>query len=97
LRERELMFTNSMILHEHYFANLGGSGKLGGDIENVLADSCGSVAAWEAGFRTAAMGLGGGSGWVVLGLNFHTGDLRTYAAGNHTRLARGRKALAAMS
>src|SRR5262245_41851537 len=26
LRERELTFTNSMILHEHYFANLGGDG-----------------------------------------------------------------------
>jgi Fe-Mn family superoxide dismutase len=85
LRERELLFTNSVILHEHYFANLGGGGKLGGDIEKTIADSFGSVAAWEAAFRAAAMGLGGGSGWVVLDLNFHTGDLRTYASGNHTQ------------
>jgi superoxide dismutase, Fe-Mn family len=85
LRERELMFTNSVILHEHYFANLGGGGKRGGDVEKTIADSFGSVAAWEAAFRAAAMGLGGGSGWVVLDLNFQTGDLRTYAAGNHTQ------------
>lgn len=85
LRERELLFTNSMILHEHYFANLGGGGKLGGNIEKTIADNFGTVAAWEAAFRAAAMGLGGGSGWVVLDLNFHTGDLRTYASGNHTQ------------
>src|SRR5689334_22645874 len=27
LREKELTYFNSMVLHEHYFANLGGNGK----------------------------------------------------------------------
>ena len=30
------------------------------------------------------MSLAGGSAWAVLDFNFHTGDLRTYWAGNHT-------------
>ncbi len=30
LRERELQFTNSVILHELYFGNLGGNGKASG-------------------------------------------------------------------
>jgi Fe-Mn family superoxide dismutase len=85
LREKELLFTNSIILHEHYFANLGGDGKLDGEIATVIGDSFGSVGAWEEAFRAAAMGLGGGSGWVILDLNFHTGQLRSYASQNHTQ------------
>ncbi len=85
LRERELLFTNSMILHEHYFGNLGGDGKIGGDIENLISGTWSTVAAWEEAFRATAMGLGGGSGWVVLDLSFHTGDLRVYSSQNHTQ------------
>jgi Fe-Mn family superoxide dismutase len=33
------------------------------------------------------MSLAGGSGWTVLDLDFHTGDLRIYWAGNHTQAA----------
>jgi len=85
LRERELLYTNSLILHEHYFGNLGGDGKLSGTIDKLLGQAYGSVARWEELFRATAMSLGGGSGWVILDLNFHTGDLRTYWAGNHTQ------------
>ncbi len=85
LRERELTYTNSLILHEHYFGNLGGDGKPSGAIEKALAATHGSLARWEELFRATAMGLGGGSGWVVVDLNFHSGDLRTYAAGAHNQ------------
>jgi superoxide dismutase, Fe-Mn family len=85
LRERELLFTNSMILHEHYFANLGGDGKIAGDIKTLLGETYGTVAKWEEAFRATAMGLGGGSGWVILDLNFQSGDVRTYASQNHTQ------------
>jgi Fe-Mn family superoxide dismutase len=83
LRERELTFTNSLILHEHYFANLGGDGKLAGAIDKRLAQTFGSAARWEELFRATAMSLGGGSGWVVLDLNFHTRDLRIYGMQGH--------------
>src|SRR5262245_59964608 len=44
LRERELTFTNSKILHEHYFANLGGDGKLAGAIDKRLTSQFGTAA-----------------------------------------------------
>jgi Fe-Mn family superoxide dismutase len=85
LRERELTYTNSKILHEHYFGNLGGDGKLAGAIDKRLAAQFGSAARWEELFRATAMSLGGGSGWVVLDFNFATGDLRMYGAGGHNQ------------
>ena len=83
LKDRELGYTNSLILHEHYFGNLGGNGKAGGAVASAIADGFGGLARWEELFRATGMSLGGGSGWTVLDLNFHTGDLRTYWSGNH--------------
>lgn len=85
LRDRELTFRNSKTLHEAYFANLGGDGRMSGGIEKALAEAYGSTAAWETHFRGTAMGLGGGSGWVVLGLELDTGLVRTVGSGNHTQ------------
>ncbi|HVR63949.1 MAG TPA: superoxide dismutase [Polyangia bacterium] len=85
LKERELTFTNSAILHEHYFGNLGGSGKPGGAIEKRLAAGHGGFGRWEEHFRAVGNSLGGGSGWAVLDFNFHSGDLRTYWSGGHSQ------------
>jgi len=85
LRERELTYTNSVILHERYFGNLGGDGKIAGAISKRLDSAFGSAARWEELFRATAMGLGGGSGWVVLDMNLHTGDLRIYGATGHAQ------------
>jgi len=85
LRERELNFTNSVILHESYFGNLGGDGKSGGSIQQAISQAFGSFERWEMLFRATAMGLNGGSGWCVLDFNFHNGDLRIYSFGNHTQ------------
>jgi len=83
LRDRELTYTNSAILHEHYFGNLGGDGKLAGAIDKRLAGQFGSAARWEELFRATAMSLGGGSGWVILDLNYASGDLRIYGSAGH--------------
>jgi Fe-Mn family superoxide dismutase len=85
LKERELTFTNSLILHEHYFGNLGGNGKPGGAIEKRLAAGYGSLGRWEEHFRAVGAGLGGGSGWTILDYNFHTGEVRTYWSGGHSQ------------
>jgi Fe-Mn family superoxide dismutase len=85
LRERELQFTNSVILHEHYFGNLGGNGKASGAVEKAIADAFGSFARWEEQFRATGMSLAGGSGWAVLAFNHHTGDLHVYGSNNHTQ------------
>lgn len=85
LKERELTFTNSVILHELYFGNLGGDGRAGGQIQKDLGETHGAFARWEEQFRATGMSLSGGSGWAILDFDFHTGDLRTYWAGNHTQ------------
>jgi superoxide dismutase, Fe-Mn family len=85
LKERELTFTNSMILHEHYFGNLGGDGKASGVIAKRLAAQHGSFARWEELFRATGMSLSGGSGWALLDYNFQTAELCTYWSGNHTQ------------
>ncbi|MGH9870087.1 MAG: superoxide dismutase [Candidatus Polarisedimenticolia bacterium] len=85
LKERELTFTNSMILHELYFGNLGGDGRAVGSILKDLASANGSFARWEEMFRATGMSLSGGSGWTILDFNLHTGDLRTYWSGNHSQ------------
>ena len=85
LKERELTFTNSAILHELYFGNLGGDGKPGGVVQAALAEAYGGLARWEEQFRATGGSLGGGSGWAVLDLNLHTGALRTYWSGGHTQ------------
>jgi len=85
LKERELAFTNSGILHELYFANLGGDGNAAGAVEQALAASFGGLGRFEELFRATGMSLSGGSGWTVLDYSFHTDDLRIYWAGNHTQ------------
>ncbi|MEP6653958.1 MAG: Fe-Mn family superoxide dismutase [Myxococcales bacterium] len=85
LKERELTFTNSMILHEQYFGNLGGSGKASGPIQQKLAASYGSFGKWEEHFRALGLSLGGGSGWAIVDYNIHDGDVRAYWSGGHTQ------------
>ena len=85
LRDKELTFRNSKNLHEAYFGNLGGDGRRSGAIETALAQAYETSARWEEHFRATGVGLGGGSGWVVLGFELDTGTLRTTASGNHTQ------------
>ncbi len=85
LKERELVFTNSVILHELYFGNLGGSGRADGAVEKAIANTFSGFGRWEEVFRATGSSLAGGSGWVLLEYSFHTGDLRTYWSGNHSQ------------
>ena len=83
LKREQLHRSGSVVLHELYFGNLGGSGRSGGAIQRGLAAAFGSYDAWEAEFRRTATALAGGSGWVVLALNFHTGQLHNYWMWDH--------------
>ena len=83
LKREELVRTGSMVLHESYFGNLGGDGKPGGDIAKAIDRAFGSGEQWEAEFKRTANGLGGGSGWVILAFNLHTGELHNYWAWDH--------------
>lgn len=90
LRERELTFANSKVLHELYFGNLGGNGKASSGIQGAIATRFGSFAAFEQQLHATAMGLAGGSGWATLNFSLHLGQLRiTGASGHPQALAAG--------
>jgi Fe-Mn family superoxide dismutase len=74
LKREELIRTGSLVLHEHYFGNLGGDGRPGGDVTNAISRGFGSLGQSEEVFKRTANGLSGGSGWVVLAFNLHTGE-----------------------
>jgi superoxide dismutase, Fe-Mn family len=83
LKREQLLRTGSVVLHEYYFGNLGGSGKAGSDLRTKLAGSFGTFDAWESEFRKVGQGLGGGSGWVVLGFNRRLKLLENYWMADH--------------
>jgi Fe-Mn family superoxide dismutase len=67
LKRDELAALNSTLLHELYFASLGGDGRAVPDaMAAALAESFGSVDQWRREFIALANGLVGGTGWVVL-------------------------------
>jgi len=67
LKREELIAANSMILHELYFASLGGEGSQpGGELLAAIERNFDSLDRWQAEFVAMGKALGGGSGWVLL-------------------------------
>jgi Fe-Mn family superoxide dismutase len=83
VKREELVRTGSMILHEQYFANLGGDGKAGDKVLELIKKHFGSFETWEGEFRKTANALAGGSGWAMLSYNLYTGELHNYWAWDH--------------
>lgn len=83
LKREHLLRTGSVVLHELYFGNLGGGGHADSALRTSIADAFGSFDAWEAEFRRIGAGLGGGSGWVVLGYNPQGGMLENFWMADH--------------
>jgi Fe-Mn family superoxide dismutase len=83
LKREQLLRTGSVVLHEYYFANLGGNGKASADLRTRIGASFGTFDAWESEFRKIGQGLAGGSGWVVLGFNRRLKLLENYWMADH--------------
>jgi len=83
MKREQLLRTGSVVLHELYFAGLGGNGQAGNAMRSRIAASFGSYDAWEVEFRKIAMGLAGGSGWVMLGYNEALGVLENHWMADH--------------
>ncbi|MGZ5120320.1 MAG: Fe-Mn family superoxide dismutase [Burkholderiales bacterium] len=66
LKREELVALNSTLLHELYFASLGGEGKPTRPMAEALTADFGSADRWREEFMAMARALAGGSGWVVL-------------------------------
>jgi len=83
LKREHLMRTGSVILHELYFDNLGGNGRADTQARQVISQSFADFDTWETEFRRIAGGLGGGSGWVILGYNHHFQTLENFWMADH--------------
>jgi Fe-Mn family superoxide dismutase len=67
LKREEAAALNSRLLHELYFASLGGDGRVVPDtMARAIERDFGSVDRWRREFIAVANSLAGGSGWVLL-------------------------------
>lgn len=96
LKREELVRTGSVVLHEIYFAGLGGDGKAAGDVLSAIKQHWGSYEQWEAEFKRTGNALGGGSGWVIFAHNFQTNELHNYWSWDHMHNAPFSRPLLAM-
>jgi Fe-Mn family superoxide dismutase len=95
LKREELIAHNSVILHELYFASIGGDGRDPGSFAEVLIRDFGSADRWKAEFAAMGRALGGGSGWVLLTYVPREGRLVNQYASDHSQsLASGMPILA---
>jgi Fe-Mn family superoxide dismutase len=83
LREKALLFHNSMTLHEAYFGNLGGDGKIAGAFAKQLPFDVVET------MRAAATSLAGGSGWVTLAMHTITREVVLTVSRDHTQAHAG--------
>jgi len=66
LKREELIASNSMILHELFFASLGNESEPEGELRDALTRDFGSLDRWRAEFSAMGNAQAGGSGWVLL-------------------------------
>ena len=90
LKREELIATNSMLLHELYFASLGGDRKPMVPAMKLAFDAnFGSVERWREEFSAMGKAQGGGSGWVLLVFQPREGTLVNQWAADHTHALAG--------
>jgi Fe-Mn family superoxide dismutase len=90
LKREELIATNSMLLHELYFASLGGDGQtMEPAMKLALQANFGSVERWRDEFVAMGKAQGGGSGWVLLVFQQRDGALVNQWSADHTHALAG--------
>ncbi|MCC6469985.1 MAG: superoxide dismutase [Alphaproteobacteria bacterium] len=89
LKREELIAANSMLLHEVYFASLGGRGEVSGALAQAFERDFGGAARWRAEFTAMGKALGGGSGWVLLMWSPRDRRLVNQWAADHTHAMAG--------
>jgi len=89
LKRDELAALNSTLLHELYFASMGGEGRVTQAMSDALARDFGSVQRWRTEFSAMGYALGGGSGWVLLTWMPRDGRLINQYATEHSQAVAG--------
>jgi superoxide dismutase, Fe-Mn family len=96
LKREELIATNSMILHEVFFASLGEASEPDAAMRDALARDFGSAERWRAEFTAMGKSLGGGSGWVLLTWSRRDEKLVNQWAADHTHALAGGEPILAL-
>lgn len=83
LKVEETFAGNAQILHEGYFAGLGGQGgRPSGTLFTAIEKTWGSYEKWEAEFVATGMAV---RGWVVLAYDTNDNQLHTYVSDAHNQ------------
>src|SRR4051794_13414366 len=86
LKRDELALLNSTLLHEVYFASLGGDGRAVPEaVASALVRSFGSVDRWRTQFIAMAESLAGESGWVLMSHVPRDGVLLNHIASDNSQ------------
>jgi Fe-Mn family superoxide dismutase len=96
LKREELIASNSMILHELFFASLGEESTPVGDLREALIRDFGTVERWQAEFSAMGKAQGGGSGWVLLTWSPRDRRLINQWAMDHTTTLAGAQPILAL-
>jgi len=89
LKREQLIATNSMILHEVFFAGLGEESGPDNVLQEALDRDFGSVERWRAEFVAMGKAQAGGSGWVLLTYSPRDRKLVNAWAADHTTTVAG--------
>jgi Fe-Mn family superoxide dismutase len=90
LRQEQADLLNSTLLHELYFASLGGDGRSPTEtMARALVKDFGSVDRWRDEVMLLAEGLGGDTGWVLLTYVPRDGRLINHCMTDHTQSIAG--------
>src|SRR5207302_10118187 len=96
LKREELIASNSMILHELFFASLGDEGAPEGELRDALVRDFGSVDRWRTEFVAMGKAMGGGSGCVLLTHSDRDRKLVNQWAADHTHSMAGETPILAL-
>jgi Fe-Mn family superoxide dismutase len=90
LKQEQAGLLNSVLLHEVYFASLGGDGRtLPATMSEAIARDLGSVDGWRQEFMALAEARAGESGWVVLTYLPRVGRLINQSGAEHAHSIAG--------
>ena len=90
LKRDEAALLNSTLLHELYFASIGGDGRaVPEEMAAAISRDFGSVLRWRQEFIALAESLAGGSGWVLLTYVPRDGRLTNLSATDHNQSIAG--------
>lgn len=86
LKREQIDLLNATLLHELYFASLGGDGRtLPEIISNAITRDFGLVERWRQEFIALAEALAGDAGWILLSYVPRDGRLINQSASDHTQ------------